>query len=531
MHFPILLCPASRFGGRCEDGVKNCGGGISTALRPVLKEVVGAWTWGTAPAVVVGALSSSEVQEGGIVSPNGNGSRLLGARSQMVTRRLKKPFLDNPVRLVPVGFLAAILVGAAVLMLPVSRTDPAGEAVMPALFTAVSAVCVTGLITVDTATFWTPFGQGVILFLIQIGGFGIMALSTLLVLLVRKKLGLWTQLVTAAETHALNVGDVRLVLVRVAQIMLTAEALIAAVLTVRFWTGYDYTPGLALWHGVFHAVSAFNNAGFSVYSDSLIGFVADPWVILPICVAILLGGLGFPVIIELLRKPAKNKAWTVHTRLTVYGTLGLLVLGFVVLALFEWSRPETLGGLSVGGKLLGALGLSVFPRTAGFNSIDYGAAAPESLMVTDVLMFIGGGSAGTAGGIKITTFLVLAFAIWTEVRGYDQVTIGPRSISAPVQRQALSVALLGAAAVVLGTVVLLVLTDHGLQEVLFECISAFATVGLSMGITADLPAGAQGVLMGLMFLGRVGLVTIATALALRTQRRLYRLPEERPIIG
>jgi len=452
-------------------------------------------------------------------------------RRRRWAERLGRPFLENPVRLVPVGFLGVILIGAGVLMLPVSRTDPAGEFVMPALFTAVSAVCVTGLITVDTATFWTPFGQAVILALIQVGGFGIMAMATLLALVARKKLGLWTQSVAASETHTLNLGDVRRVLVRVAQIMVTVESAVAVVLTLRFWSAYDHAPGPALWHGLFHAISAFNNAGFSVYSDSLIGFVDDPWIIVPVCTAIVLGGLGFPVIMEFLRGTSMNKAWAVHTRLTVYGTLVLLVLGFVALGAFEWNRPETLGGLSPGGRVLGALGLTVFPRTAGFNSIDYAAAAPESLVVTTVLMFIGGGSAGTAGGIKITTFLVLGFAIWNEVRGHDQVTIGPRSISSSVQRQALSVALLGVAAIVVGTVTLLVLTNHGLQEVLFECVSAFATVGLSAGITAALPAGAQWVLMILMFLGRVGTVTIATALALGKQPRRYRLPEERPIIG
>ncbi|QCU77270.1 TrkH family potassium uptake protein [Citricoccus sp. SGAir0253] len=445
--------------------------------------------------------------------------------------RVRDPFLENPVRLVPVGFLLAILIGTALLSLPVSRTDPGGGALLPALFTSVSAVCVTGLATVDTATFWTPFGQGVVLALVQVGGFGIMTLSTLLALLVRKRLGLWTQLVAASETQALNLGDVRRVLVRVAQIMLGVELVVAVVLTLRFWIAYDHGPGRAAWHGVFHAVSAFNNAGFAVYGDNLVGFVADPWIIIPICAAVVLGGLGFPVVIELLRGPKMDKAWAVHTRLTVYGSLGLFVLGFVVLGAFEWNRPETLGGLGPGGRLLGALGLTVFPRTAGFNSIDYGAAAPETLVVTNVLMFIGGGSAGTAGGIKVTTFLVLAFAIWNEVRGHDQVTVGPRSISSSVQRQALSVALLGMASVTLGTILLLVLTDHGLEQVAFEAVSAFATVGLSTGITGHLPAAAQAVLMALMFIGRVGVTTVAVAIALKTRPRRYRLPEERPIIG
>ncbi|MFF1384225.1 TrkH family potassium uptake protein [Arthrobacter sp. NPDC058288] len=439
--------------------------------------------------------------------------------------------LLHPVRSVPVAFLAVIMLGAGLLMLPASHYPTESDTAMPALFTSVSAVCVTGLITVDTATFWTPFGQAVILGLIQVGGFGIMTLATLLALLVRKNLGLRGQLVAQSETHTLNFGDVRSVLVRVAKIMAAIEGSTAAVLTLRFWFGYDANPATALWHGVFHAVSAFNNAGFSLYSDNLVGLAADPWIIVPICAAVVAGGLGFPVIIALMRDGFRVKGWTVHVRLTVYGTLMLLAAGFVLFAVFEWNRPETLGPLSTGGKFLGALAGSVFPRTAGFNSIDYGAATPETLMVTNILMFIGGGSAGTAGGIKITTFLILGFAIWNEVRGREQVTIAHRSISSSAQRQALSVALLGVAAVIAGTLLLLMLTDYSLEKVLFESISAFATVGVSTGITYHLPASAQWVLMALMFVGRIGTITVASALALSAHPRLYHLPEERPIIG
>lgn len=439
--------------------------------------------------------------------------------------------LSHPVRSVPLAFLCVILIGAGLLMLPISHRGSEADVFMPALFTSVSAVCVTGLITVDTATFWTPFGQGVILGLIQAGGFGIMTLATLLALLVRKNIGLRGQLVAQSETHTLNLGDVRTVLVKVARIMVTFEAVTALVLTARFWVAYDQNPATALWHGTFHAVSAFNNAGFSLYSDNLIGFAGDPWIIVPICAAIVAGGLGFPVIIQLMRGETKTRDWSVHLRLTVYGTLLLLAAGTALFAAFEWNRSETLGPLTVPGKLLGSLAGGVFPRTAGFNSIDYGAAAPETLMVTNILMFIGGGSAGTAGGIKITTFLVLAFAIWNEVRGRDQVTIAHRSISSSSQRQALSVALLGIGAVVSGTMLLLMFTDYSLEKVLFESISAFATVGLSTGITYNLPPSAEWVLMALMFTGRIGTVTVASALALSARPRLYRLPEERPIIG
>jgi trk system potassium uptake protein TrkH len=449
------------------------------------------------------------------------------ARKESAIRRA----LSHPVRSVPLAFLAVIIIGAALLMLPASRTGTGPDVLMPALFTSVSAVCVTGLITVDTATFWTPFGQAVILGLIQAGGFGIMTLATLLALLVRKSIGLRGQLVAQSETHTLNFGDVRAVLLRVARIMLTFEAATAAVLTARFWIAYDQNPAPALWHGTFHAVSAFNNAGFSLYSDNLISFAQDPWIIGPICAAIVAGGLGFPVIIQLMRGGIKVRDWSVHLRLTVYGTVLLLVLGITLFAAFEWNRSETLGPLSLTGKLLGSIAGGVFPRTAGFNSIDYGAAAPETLMVTDILMFIGGGSAGTAGGIKITTFLVLAFAIWNEVRGRDQVTIAHRSISSSSQRQALSVALLGVAAVVGGTMLLLMFTDYSLEKVLFESISAFATVGMSTGITYNLPPAAEWVLMALMFTGRIGTVTVASALALSSRPRLYQLPEERPIIG
>ncbi|SEP82061.1 potassium transporter TrkG [Arthrobacter sp. OV608] len=448
-------------------------------------------------------------------------------RKANVVRRI----MTHPVRAVPVAFLMVILIGAALLMLPASRTDPDADAFLDSLFTSVSAVCVTGLVTVDTATFWTPFGHVVILALIQVGGFGIMTLATLLALLVRKSIGLRGQLVAQTETHTLNLGDVRAVLLRVAKIMSTFEAATAAILTARFWIAYDQNPGTALWHGIFHAISAFNNAGFSVYSNNLIGFAEDPWIITPICLAIIAGGLGFPVIIQLTRGETKPRNWTVHLRLTIYGTLFLLIAGMALFAAFEWNRNETLGPLSLTGKILGSFAGSVFPRTAGFNSIDYGAAAPETLMVTNILMFIGGGSAGTAGGIKITTFLVLGFAIWNEVRGRDQVTIAHRSVSSSSQRQALSVALLGVAAVVIGTMLLLIFTDYSLEKVLFESISAFGTVGMSTGITYNLPPSAEWVLMALMFTGRIGTVTVASALALSARPRLYRLPEERPIIG
>jgi trk system potassium uptake protein len=248
-------------------------------------------------------------------------------------------------------------------------------------------------------------------------------------------------------------------------------------------------------------------------------------------VAIVLGGLGFPVLYELRRDLRRPSRWSVHTKITMTATGLLLVGGFVAILCSEWTNPATLGLLGTGGKLLASAFHSVSARTAGFNTLDVGAFTPETIVVNDMLMFIGGGSAGTAGGIKVTTFFLLAFVIWAEIRGDPDTTAFGRRIPVGAQRQALTVALLGVAFVVLGALALLTLTDFQLSDVLFEVVSAFGTVGLSTGITPDLPPAAQGVVIVLMFVGRVGSITVATALALRSRSRLYRLPEERPIVG
>ena len=439
--------------------------------------------------------------------------------------------LFHPARVVPASFFAAIAVGTILLSLPFSTPGPTRPPVLTAAFTSVSAVCVTGLTTVDTATYWSPFGQTVIMLLIQVGGFGIMTLATLLGLLVGGRLGLRSSLIAQAETHTLNVGDVRHVIKRVAVTILAFEVAFALVLTLRFRAAYDDGWGEAAGHGVFHSISAFNNAGFALYSDNLIPFVADPWIVFPICVAIVAGGIGFPVLFELRRRWRSPRLWTAHTRLTVYGSAVLLVLGTAAFLALEWRNAATLGHLDLWGKVIASITGGVVPRTAGFNSIDYGQATPETIAVSYVLMFIGGGSAGTAGGIKVTTFFLLAYVIWSEIRGERDTNIGHRRMSPATLRQALTVALLAIAAIGSGTMVILLATDYALDVVLFETISAFSTVGLTTGITFDLPPTAQVTLMVLMYVGRVGTITVATALAYKTRHRHYRLPEERPIVG
>ncbi|MGB7448796.1 MAG: potassium transporter TrkG [Ornithinimicrobium sp.] len=437
----------------------------------------------------------------------------------------------SPARLVTVAFALAVTCGTALLMLPVSRTDPGAGDLMVASFTTVSAVCVTGLITVDTPTYWTPFGQSVILVLIHIGGVGVMTLATLLTLTVRGKLGLRSRLVAQAETHTTALGDVRRVLGRVVAMMLLIEVCVALVLVLRFRFGYGQDWDAALWSGIFHAGSAFNNAGFSIYSDSLTGFVSDPVIVGTVSAAVILGGLGFPVLRELRQRWRQPRRWTLHTRITVWGSLLLLVLGTVLFWVFETTTGGTLDEMSPSGQLMGSVAGGVFPRTAGFNTVDYGQIKDETEAITTGLMLIGGGSAGTAGGIKVTTFFILGFVIWAEIRGEPDVTIGGRRISESVQRQALTVALLAVGLVAVAIVVTMTTTDLPALDVSFEVVSAFATVGLSTGITAQLPPASQVVLMVLMFIGRVGSITVASAIALNTRHRHYRLPTERPIVG
>ena len=442
-----------------------------------------------------------------------------------------RPLLRHPAQVIVTGFATAVLVGTLLLMLPLARSGPGSAPFVTALFTATSSVCVTGLVTVDTPTYWSGAGEAVILALIQVGGFGIMTLASLVGLLLSRRMGLRTRLTAAAETKSLGLGDVRAVLVGVAKVSLLFEALTAAALTARFALGYEEPLGRALYLGVFHAVSAFNNAGFALYSDSLTRFVDDPWICLPVAFAVIIGGLGFPVILELRRQIGRPRRWSLHTKLTVWTYAALLVLGTAFVTASEWNNPGTLGALDTPGRLLAGFFHAVMPRTAGFNAVDYGQMEEGTLLGTTVLMFIGGGSAGTAGGIKVTTFVLLFFVIYAEVRGERTVNAADRQIPERAQRQALTVALLSVGLVMSATLVLLEVTGLPLSDVLFETVSAFATVGLSTGITGDLPIAAQLILAALMFVGRLGPITLVSALALRENQRRYNLPEGRPLIG
>ena len=435
---------------------------------------------------------------------------------------------QNPARFVVVGFSLLIALGTGLLMLPVA-SDDARPGALAALFMAPSAAAVPGLATIDAEAF-SLFGELVLLALVQVGGFGIMAIGAVVVSVLSHRLGLRQRMLARSELGAVEAGELRGLLGAIVKVTVGVEATIAAVLTVRLWVSYDENLPSAAYSGVFHAVTAFNNAGISLYSDNLSRFVGDPVVVMAVTVAIIVGGFGFPVIVELLRRVPVHR-WTLHTRLTLLATAALLVVGPVVILVLEWSNTGTLGQLGIGDRFLAAWFQGVSPRTAGFNTVPIDQLREPTTLFVTTLMFIGAGPASTSGGIKITTFAVLFFALWAEVRGESDVNVFRRRLSPATIRQALTVALLSVAVVIGASLALITLTDLSLSPALFEAASAFGTVGLSAGVTAGLPDSGQLLLVLLMLTGRVGPITFFTALALRQHTRAYRYPEERPIIG
>lgn len=439
--------------------------------------------------------------------------------------------LLHPTRAVALAFLFTIVTGTVLLQLPLSHAAAGDVPWLTAFFTAVSAVCVTGLVVVDTGTYWSTFGQTVIMVLFQIGGFGMMTAATLLGLMVNRSLRLRTKLITQVETHALGLGDVSSVARLVLVTTFASECIIATILTLRLHLTHALPWGEAAWSGLFHAVSAFNNAGFSIYPDSLMRYAGDALILLPVMVAIIVGGIGFPVLHDLRTKLRDPRHWSLHTKLTLSATAILLVGGAAALLAIEWSNPKTLGPMSLEGKLLAAAFASVSARTAGFNAIDIGALTHESWALHYFLMFVGGGSAGTAGGVKVGTVAILLMLVVAEIRGRSDSEGFGRRVSHSAQRQAITVLVLGSAMVVAGTLFILRGSDIPTDQVIFEVISAFGTVGLSTGITADLPESGQLMLTLLMYVGRVGTITLAASLALGERRMPYRYPEEHPIVG
>lgn len=437
---------------------------------------------------------------------------------------------SSPARLALIVFLVAITVFTALLSLPVATRSGEPAPFPDALFTAVSSVCVTGLSTVDTATYWSGFGQAVILVAIQIGGLGILTLASVMGLMVAHRLGFRSRLVAAEQIGTTRLGEVGGVLRAVGTTSIVVESAVALALIPRFWT-LGESLGSSVWHGVFYAISSFNNAGFAPNPQGLTPYAGDPWIIVPIMVAVLVGSLGFPVVFTLSRHWRHPRVWDLHTKLTLTTTALLFAAGALVLGALEWTNPATLGRFPVGQRLWEAVFAGAMPRSAGFATFPMENMGDPGLLVTDMLMFIGGGSSSTAGGIKVSTLAVLVLAAVAEARGQDDIQAFSRRIDPSTLRLAVSVTMAGALVVSLATLALLIFTHLPLNLALFEVVSAFATSGLSTGVTAGLGDVAKYLLATVMLVGRIGTVTLAAALALRQAPRRYRFPVERPIVG
>ena len=434
-----------------------------------------------------------------------------------------------PARLAVTVFAAIIMVVTLLLSLPIATASGKHSDFLDALFTATSAVCVTGLSTVDTATYWSTFGHVVIILAAAVGGLGVMTLASLLSLAVSRHVGLTQRMLAASENQS-RLGEVGRLLRAVIYTATGCELLLILILLPRFLS-HGLDVGHALWYAFFMALSIFNNAGFVIMPEGLEAYSTDWWIGLPIILGTFMGAVGFPVILDIMGRRRHPRTWSLHTKLTLTTYLALTVASTLAIATFEWNNPLTYGSLPTSGKIMTALINGVNARSSGLSTIPPEHMHEATWFLQDALMFVGGGSASTAGGIKVTTFAVLLLAILAEARGDQDIEAFGRRITPSTVRLSVAVAFIGSSIIGLATLLLLQMTNLSLDRILFEVISAFATVGLSTGITPSLPDGAKYVIVALMFVGRVGTMTAASALALRERRRVIRMPEASPMIG
>ncbi len=439
----------------------------------------------------------------------------------------------NPPQLIAVSFAVTILVGAGLFLLPISL-EP-GQTLRPvqALFMATSAVCVTGLAVVDPGTTFSTFGEVVLLGLIQIGGLGLITLGTLFALALRRRVGVTDRIQVAQQVSALELGGV----VRLVRTIVLSSVLVELAGTVVLSAVFVPAEGLGrgLYFALFHSVSAFNNAGFSLYATGLTGFVTNPVINIFVPLLIVLGGMGFLVQLNVLAylRDRRRARLSANSKLSLTMMGALLLIGTLGFALTEWNNPSTLGTLSVGNKLLAAWFQGVTPRTAGFNTLDYSTMGFGTLFMTILLMFIGANPGSTGGGIKTNTFYVMMASAWGMVRGRSDTTLFRRRIDTTTILRAMTVGLLSLGLVNLGFLLLLLLNtnkDILFVQLFFETVSAFATVGLSMNTTPLLNPDQEVVLIFLMFLGRIGPLTFAVAFSRPDSRKLVRYPAEHDIL-
>lgn len=437
----------------------------------------------------------------------------------------------SPPKILVLGFAIIIFLGACLLTLPIATEDGNGLPFLNALFTATSATCVTGLIVVDTGDTFTMFGEIVILALIQIGGLGFMTFATLLFLLLGKKISLKERLLLKEAFNNISIAGLVKLVKRILLFTALIELIGGIILSIRF--SFDMPIGKAIYFGFFHSISNFNNAGFDLMGgfQGLTAYVADPFVVLTICALITIGGLGFIVMNELYEY-RETRRLSVHSKIVLSATVILTVGSTLLIFLFEYTNSKTIGDLTGLGKILGSFYQAVTPRTAGSNTLPIGDLTQSTLFLTILLMFIGAGSGSTAGGIKITTFAVLAATLWAQIRGKEDVVLFRRRIVIETILKALTVAMCGMVIVVFVTIFLSITEQkHSFMMYLFEATSAFGTVGLSMGLTPELTPAGRILIILTMFAGRLGPLTIAFAITKRRKPDAFHHPKGNIMIG
>lgn len=433
---------------------------------------------------------------------------------------------------IALGFAAIIITGALLLMLPISNRGGTSIAFIDALFTAASATCVTGLVVFDTWSQFTFFGQMVILILIQIGGLGFMTIAILFSMVLGKRIGLRERSYAMEAVSSMQISGVVRLVKHILVGTLFFELIGATILSFKFYPIFGLGKGI--WFGIFHSISAFCNAGFDLMGtiepySSLTHFSSDIIINIVITSLIVIGGIGFIVWDDLFAQKLNFKKYKLHTKVVLSSTIILIIVSFLLFMIVE--RNNVLAGLPFGEKVLVSMFHSITPRTAGFNTIDTAALTEAGSFLTMILMFIGASPGSTAGGIKITTFVILIMAVITYFRKYDDVNIFRRRISTNIVKRSFFSTSYYLLLIVLGTFVILVFQPLPIKDTIFEVFSAIGTVGLSTGITRDLSALSRIVIVILMYSGRVGSLTIFMAVTEKKVIKKVRNPEEKVIIG
>lgn len=443
----------------------------------------------------------------------------------------------HPAQIMVIGFAAVILLGAIILNLPIVTQSGESVGFINALFTATSAVCVTGLVVVDTATYWNHLGQIIIITLIQVGGLGFMTIATMFALLTKKKINLRERLLIQESLNQKDLSGLVKLTRYVILITFLIEGIGAILLSFTFIPQFGL--GRGVWYSIFHAISAFCNAGFDLMGSvsgpftSLISYVDNFMIVITISMLIILGGIGFPVMLDVINAKKFSKL-NMHSKIVIITTGILIVIGTTLIFIVEFNNKNTLGTLSMPGKFLAALFQSVAARTAGFNTIDLPLLHESSLFIMMILMFIGASPASTGSGIKTTTLATLLITVKCFISGKSDIEVFERRISSSTITKAVGIFFIAVSLVVLGTLALS-LTDPGftLVECGFEIVSAIATVGSSIGGSPNLTAMGKIVVMIAMFIGRVGSLTIFIALLSKGARKKppVRYPEGKIIVG